>query len=279
MLPSDLLIFSPPSATTIPEWAQCRAKAQPAAIAWTRSFSWWGKARSWPPPWRSNPSPSRSRAMTTHSVCQPGRPGTPRRVPAGLTGLGRLPEGEIDRRTLTGLLPHLHPGADPETLDGLAGQQAVTGHALRREIDAVTSDIGVPGGDQLLDQGDHVDDVGGGVGRRRSAVRPRDGPWSPTTPARIRRPLLRRVRPSTSARAMILSSMSVTLETKRTSRPDQVRYRRRTSHATLKRPWPRWGSSYTVGPHTYMDTCPGWRRSSGVVTPNAVSCSCSTPVR
>ena len=59
----------------------------PAATAWARSFSWWGKARSRPPPCRSKPSPSRSRAMTTHSVCQPGRPGPHGESQLGSPGL------------------------------------------------------------------------------------------------------------------------------------------------------------------------------------------------
>ncbi len=74
-LPNDLLIFSPPSATTMPECAHRREKRRPSATAWARSFSWWGNARSSPPPCRSKSSPNRSRAITTHSVCQPGRPG------------------------------------------------------------------------------------------------------------------------------------------------------------------------------------------------------------
>ena len=72
--PSDLDIFSPPTMTQ-PLCTQWRANSRPAATAWARSFSWWGKARSMPPPWMSKPSPRRSRDMTTHSVCHPGRPG------------------------------------------------------------------------------------------------------------------------------------------------------------------------------------------------------------
>ena len=63
--------------------------------------------------------------MTTHSVCQPGPARPPRRVPARLARLGRLPQGEVDRRPLPGLLVHLDPGPDPQALDRLAGQQAV----------------------------------------------------------------------------------------------------------------------------------------------------------
>ena len=80
-LPSDLDILVP-STSTQPLCTQWRANAVPSATAWARSFSWCGKARSCPPPWRSKPSPSRSSDMTTHSVCQPGRPGTPRRRPS-----------------------------------------------------------------------------------------------------------------------------------------------------------------------------------------------------
>ena len=73
-LPSDFDIFSPPRASTIPWCIQWRAKRLPSATACARSFSWCGKIRSCPPPCRSNPSPSRASDMTTHSVCQPGRP-------------------------------------------------------------------------------------------------------------------------------------------------------------------------------------------------------------
>ena len=34
------------------------------------------------------------------------------------------------------------------------------------------------------------------------------------------------------------------------------------SQTRAKRPWPMWGSAYTVEPHTYIDTRPGSRRSS-----------------
>ncbi len=66
-----------------------------------------------------------------HALGMPARPARPpRRVPARLTRLGRLPEGEVDRGSLPGLLSHFDPGADTQALDGLAGQQAVARHAL-----------------------------------------------------------------------------------------------------------------------------------------------------
>ena len=40
MLPTDLLIFSPRSSTTMPLWAQRLVKPFPAATACARSFSW-----------------------------------------------------------------------------------------------------------------------------------------------------------------------------------------------------------------------------------------------
>ena len=56
--------------------------------------------------------------------------------------------------------------------------------------------------------------------------------------------------PRSAARSMILSSMSVMLETYVTSRPLNRRYRRSTSNTSENRPCPRWGTPSTVGPHT-----------------------------
>ena len=49
--------------------------------------------------------------------------------------------------------------------------------------------------------------------------------------------------PASAARAMMLSSMSVMLDTAHTSHPDQRRYRTRMSKARVERAWPRWGAS------------------------------------
>ncbi len=145
MLPSDLLIFSPPSATTIPEWAQCRAKQTTGGLGLGPLVLVVGKGQILATAVEVEPFPQDVQRHD-HALGVPARTArAPRRLPAGLTGLGRLPEGEIDRRALAGFLAHLHPGADPEALDGLASQQAVVGHALGREVDAVTADVGVPG--------------------------------------------------------------------------------------------------------------------------------------
>src|SRR5687768_4623409 len=45
------------------------------------------------------------------------------------------------------------------------------------------------------------------------------------------------------------------------------------------RPWPRWATSWTVGPQTYIDTLPGSRVVSSTNPPIAVSWTRSTPVR
>ena len=120
-LPSDFDIFSPAHlpTTTKPLWAHRRANSLPAATAWARSFSWWGKARSWPPPWRSKPSPSRSSAITTHSVCHPGRPGPHGDGHDGSPGLTFFQRAKSRAEPL--LLVDLHPGAGPHVVERLAG--------------------------------------------------------------------------------------------------------------------------------------------------------------
>src|SRR5256885_9933563 len=52
-----------------------------------------------------------------------------------------------------------------------------------------------------------------------------------------------------------------------------------TSNTRLKRPWPTWGRSYTVGPQTYIDIPPASRNSSSATCPDAVSCNLSMQVR
>ena len=162
--------------------------------------------------------------MTTHSVCHPGRPGPPRRLPGRLAGLGRLPEHEIDRGALAPVLVHLDPGADLQRLDRLVGEQAVVGDRLGREVDAVAALVGPPARHESLDESDHVVDVGGGVGRLGRAPHAEVVHDVPPRLLVLRRPPPPPSRPSARARAMILSSMSVTLLTKSTSqaRPLEV---------------------------------------------------------
>ena len=77
--------------------------------------------------------------------------------------------------------------------------------------------------------------------------------------------------PVAAARAMILSSMSVMFDTNTTSNPRHWRYRRIMSKVYAVRAWPTWGSSYTVGPHTYIDTRPGTSGSNGTTFRRRVS--------
>jgi hypothetical protein len=56
VLPSDLLIFSPPRVTQA-LCSQNLANGSPTALLCARSFSWCGKTRSMPPPWMSNCGP------------------------------------------------------------------------------------------------------------------------------------------------------------------------------------------------------------------------------
>ncbi len=90
---------------------------------------------------------------------------TPRGGPAGLTGLGAFPQGEVTRIAL--------PGGNPLTLvhivDAMTGQLAVVGVAEDVEVDVTAAGIGVSRVDQAPDQLDHLGDVPGGArfGRRR----------------------------------------------------------------------------------------------------------------
>ena len=72
------------------------------------------------------------------------------------------------------------------------------------------------------DQPHHVVHVGGGVRRVVGALHPEGGHGVPPQ-SLVASGHLARGRSSCAARAMILSSMSVTLETKRTSSPLQVK--------------------------------------------------------
>ena len=126
-------IFSPSASTTKAWCIQWLAKRLPSATAWARSFSWCGNLRSSPPQWRSKPSPSRSSDITTHSVCQPGRPVAPRRRPRRLAGLGQLPQREVGRVAL--VLGAVRPRARrrrPACRRGTGGRAARSPRPRRR---------------------------------------------------------------------------------------------------------------------------------------------------
>ena len=90
-----------------------------------------------------------------------GPPRTPGRGPGGLTGLGLLPQGEVEGGAL--LVTGLHPGPGPQGLEALAGEQAVAGHAVHRQVDGVRGLISDVAGDEIAHERDHVRHVHRGV--------------------------------------------------------------------------------------------------------------------
>ena len=101
--------------------------------------------------------------MTTHSVCQPGRPSPHGDSHEGSSGLRLLPEGEVDRLPLL-FVQGLDPRPGPQRVDRLAGERAVVGHGLGGEVDAVAGLVGRALVHEPLDQRDHLLHVAGGVG-------------------------------------------------------------------------------------------------------------------
>src|SRR4029453_6842707 len=92
----------------------------------------------------------------------PGPTLAPWAVPRRLAGLRALPEREIARVALA--LVHLDAGAGPELVEIFPGQPPVRGEAADSEVDVALDRVGVPGGDQLLDESDHLAHV---LGRLR----------------------------------------------------------------------------------------------------------------
>jgi hypothetical protein len=101
----------------------------------------------------------------------PARPARPdRRVPGRLRGLRSLPEGEVTDIVL-GVLIGLDPLPDPQVVGIEAGEPPICRPARDAEEDRpVARAIGVPGGDEPLDERDHVRDV---LGRSGQDVRHR----------------------------------------------------------------------------------------------------------
>ena len=173
MLPSDFDIFSA-SVSTIPLCIQRRANGRPAASDCAISFSWWGKTRSEPPPWIANDGPSSASAIAEHSMCQPGPPRPPGRVPARVLALlVRLPEGEVERVLLERRRPRLLSLV--HVLGAPVGELAVAVEAAHAEVDVAAGLIGVPGLDQVGDQGDDPPDrLASPAAQRRDAPAPAD---------------------------------------------------------------------------------------------------------
>ena len=112
------------------------------------------------PPWRE------------HSICQPGRPRPQGESQPGSACVRRLPQHEIHRVLLVGR--HFHPRAGDHLVQRAARQLAVIGLGGNIEQHMAFRRIGMAGGDQLFDHGDHLGDMLGGArrhGRRQIAQR------------------------------------------------------------------------------------------------------------
>ena len=197
--------------------------ACPSATAWARSFSWWGNFRSRPPQWRSKPSPEQVErhhhalgvparaARRPTATARPARPAWP-----ASTGRSR-PGGACARRRTTSRSP---PPAQH-------ARRATGGRAARSPRTAATVEVDAVVG--------HV----GAADRRRArrSARPSASTYSvawgmsvgradvdavhrlATRPLRTLRRSRAASRPSRLARSMILSSMSVMFDTRRTCEP------------------------------------------------------------
>ena len=161
-LPSDFDIFSSVK-RRMPLWVQIRANSWPRALDWASSFSWWGKTRSSPPPWISNTGPRSSSAMTEHSMCQPGRPRTPGRVPrCVLPGLFAFQSAKSRASSLSGFgsCSSTWSGRCPDSRPYLESRGDAEVHVSFDRVRVLALD-------QLLDE---ADDLGNHLARLRLVV-------------------------------------------------------------------------------------------------------------
>ena len=144
----------------------------------------------------------------------------PRRRPRRLARLGQLPQHEVGGMALVLGAEHLAlAAAGDELVEALVGEQPVVGHRLHGEVHAVVGDVGV----RRRRPARRSSPPSGRRTRWRAGCRS-GGPtlsWpiASNHTASHRSVISCHGRPSRSARSMILSSMSVMLETNRTSSP------------------------------------------------------------
>ncbi len=206
--PSDLLIFSP-STSTQPLWAQWRAKARPARDGLGPLVLVVGELEVQAARVEVEVLAEQLERHDHALGVPPGPPGAEGRAHS-VRPASRLPQGEVERRTL--LLVGLDAGARAQRVEGLAGEQPVVGDDDVVEVDAVTGHVGDAARRAARDEVDHLAtySVAWGVSSGRS------------TPSRSiashhcgleRRATSGSSCAPRSARAMILSSMSVMFET------------------------------------------------------------------
>ena len=220
-LPSDFDIFSP-SIRTIAWCIQWRTNGSPVAASdWAASHSWWGKIRS-----ASAAVQVDRRAQLAHgerrALDVPPRPArSPQRLPRRLVRGRRLPQHEVERVALVGVVDVAAPlGGQAQHL--VAVEVADLAEALEAghvEVDAAAGLVGVAPVEH------HADEARGcrrwprwpGARSRRAACR---GPACRRRSGRSRRrPGRGSGRPSSRALRRMSSSTSVMLRTQRVSWP------------------------------------------------------------
>ena len=90
---------------TSPTWNQCRTNGLPVTDSdCAVSHSWWGNTRSRPPPWMSIVSPELAQREGRALDVPAGPTRSPTRLPGRLVGQRRLPEHEVERVALVGVV-------------------------------------------------------------------------------------------------------------------------------------------------------------------------------
>ena len=90
-------------------------------------------------------------------MCQPGRPAPQGLSQTRLPGLGRLPQREVQRAALARV--HVDSSAGAQIVEVAPRERAVVREAPHLEVDVAALLVGVPGGDDLLDQRHDLLDV------------------------------------------------------------------------------------------------------------------------
>ena len=137
----------------------------------------------------------------------PARPArSPGAVPVRLARLGSLPEHKVQRVLFA--LVHLYPRPGPHLFQGAPGQLAVPGELADREIDIPVEGVGHLPGQQAAHHLLHLLDVLGGLGMDVRTHHP-ESVCVPEVLPGVPGGQGRGIFPSSAARLMILSSMSV----------------------------------------------------------------------
>mmetsp|Transcript_20993 Transcript_20993/g.65938 ORF Transcript_20993/g.65938 Transcript_20993/m.65938 type:complete len:285 (-) Transcript_20993:20-874(-) len=215
------------------------------------SFSWCGNAKSTPPACKSNVSPNAARVIAEHSMCQPGRPaphgdsqlGSPAFAPfhSAKSRASRFPESGSSTRSAAAALvprpsakvPYKAPSFPTSNHTEPPEAYAKPRASISRTKSTISSTCSDTRKTRL------------GASHPSRAIASKKAASSSRAKASG-------ATPSSAARAIILSSMSVTPMAYSTSHPPYRRALRTSmSSVTYVRAWPTWAASYTVGPHAY----------------------------